>query len=71
MGAAGHRASDLGFTLTRRGIRPGRSDIDRVLTHSAAKPLLVRNALEAEHAGRGARLRAVVLCDTEEPPRRP
>ena len=63
--------ADLGYALTRRGIRPGRSDIDRVLVHSAAKPLLVCEALDAERAARGDRLRAVVLCDTEDAPRQP
>jgi superfamily II DNA or RNA helicase len=63
--------ADLGFTLERRGIRPGRSDIDRVLMTSAAKPLLVCDILAVEHQARGMDLRAVVLCDSEHPPRQP
>ncbi|MDW5598688.1 DEAD/DEAH box helicase family protein, partial [Conexibacter stalactiti] len=63
--------ADIGFTLTRRGIRPGRDDLDRVLVNSSAKTLLVADALDAEHAVRGAGLRAVVLCDSERPARAP
>lgn len=63
--------ADIGYTLTRRGIRPGRDDLDRVLVHSAAKALLVADALDAEHAIRGAALRGVVLCDSERPARAP
>ncbi|HST39681.1 MAG TPA: DEAD/DEAH box helicase family protein, partial [Conexibacter sp.] len=63
--------ADIGYTLTRRGIRPGRDDLDRVLVHSSAKALLVADALDAEHAVRGAALRAVVLCDSERPARAP
>jgi superfamily II DNA or RNA helicase len=63
--------ADLGFALTRTGIRPGRTDIDRVLVSSAAKPILACEALAAEHEARGDALRAVVLVDSERPPRQP
>jgi superfamily II DNA or RNA helicase len=63
--------ADLGFTLTRTGIRPGRTDIDRVLVNSSAKPILACEALAVEHETRGDALRAVVLCDSERPPRQP
>ena len=56
--------ADLGFTLTRTGIRPGRTDIDRVLVNSAAKPILACEALAARARGprrRAARRRAVRL----------
>jgi superfamily II DNA or RNA helicase len=63
--------ADLGFTLTRTGIRPGRTDIDRVLVNSAAKQILACEALAVEHETRGDALRAVVLCDSERPPKQP
>jgi superfamily II DNA or RNA helicase len=63
--------ADLGFTLTRTGVRPGRTDIDRVLVNSSAKPILACEALAVEHEGRGDALRAVVLCDSEHPPKQP
>lgn len=55
--------ADLGFVLTRTGIRPGRTDIDRVLVNSAAKPIIACEALAAEHEARGDGLRAVVMVD--------
>jgi hypothetical protein len=63
--------ADLGFALTRTGIRPGRTDIDRVLVNSAAKPILACEALAREHEARGDGLRAIVLCDSERPPKQP
>ena len=62
---------DLGFTLTRQGVRRGGTDVDRVLMQSAAKPLGAIEVLAAEAESRGDDLRAVVLCDTEHPPARP
>ncbi|MEV4418965.1 DEAD/DEAH box helicase family protein [Patulibacter sp. NPDC049589] len=59
---------DLGFTLTRQGVRRGASDVDRVLLQSAAKPLAAIEILGAEAEARGGGLRAAVLCDTEHPP---
>ena len=56
---------DLGFVLTRQGVRRGGSEVDRVLTSSAAKPLAAIEILGAEAESRGAGFRAVVLCDAE------
>ncbi|MDQ5832245.1 MAG: hypothetical protein M3550_04205 [Actinomycetota bacterium] len=56
---------DLGFMLTRQGIRRGTSDVDRLLTASAAKPIALAEVLACEHDARGERLRALVLTDTE------
>ena len=46
----------LGFTLTRRGIRRGASDVDRLLTGSAAKPIALVEVRRLRV--RGARRRA-------------
>jgi superfamily II DNA or RNA helicase len=56
---------DLGYTLTRTGIRRAASDVDRLLTSSAAKPLALVEVLGAEAEARGTGLRALVLCDAE------
>ena len=56
---------DLGFRLTRTGIRRAASDVDRLLTGSAAKPLALVEVLGAEAEARGIDLRALVLCDAE------
>ena len=60
---------DLGFALTRQGIRRVGGEVDRVLLNSAAKPLAMCDALACEYESRGQGLRAVVLCDSERPPR--
>lgn len=60
---------DLGFRLTRRGIRHHGGEVDRVLLNSGAKPLALCDALACELDVRGERLRAVVLADTERAPR--
>ena len=44
---------DLGFTLTRRGIRRGASDADRLLSTSAAKPISLVEVLACEMEARG------------------
>jgi superfamily II DNA or RNA helicase len=62
---------DLGFVLTRQGVRRGGSEVDRVLTSSAAKPLGAVEVLAAEAEARGEGLRAVVLCDAERGERQP
>ena len=62
---------DLGFVLTRQGIRRGGSEVDRVLTSSAAKPLGAIEVLATEAESRGERLRAAVLCDAEHGERQP
>ena len=56
---------DLGYNLTRTGIRRAASDVDRLLTGSAAKPLALVEVLGAEADARGTGLRALVLCDAE------
>ena len=56
---------DLGFQLTRTGIRRGASDVDRLLLGSAAKPIALAEVLGAEAEARGTGLRALVLCDAE------
>lgn len=63
--------SDLGFAATRQGIRRVGGEVDRVLLNSAAKPLTMCDALACEYDARGEGLRAVVLCDSERPPRQP
>ena len=44
---------------------PRASDVDRLLTGSAAKPLALVEVLGAEAEARGTDLRALVLCDAE------
>ena len=55
----------LGFRLTRRGIRRGTSEVDRLLTGSQAKAFGLVEVLAAEIESRGDALRALVLCDAE------
>jgi hypothetical protein len=57
--------AELGFKLTRRGIRRGTSEVDRLLTGSQAKALGLVEVLGAEMEVRGDALRALVLCDAE------
>jgi superfamily II DNA or RNA helicase len=57
--------SELGFRLTRRGIRRGTSEVDRLLTGSQAKAIGLVEVLAAEMESRGEELRALVLCDAE------
>ena len=56
---------ELGFQLTRQGIRRGTSEVDRLLTGSQAKALGLVEVLSAELEARGDALRALVLCDAE------
>ncbi len=56
---------DLGFNLTRQGIRRGRSDVDRLLTSSVAKSIALVEVVNCEYEARSERLRALVLTDTE------
>lgn len=56
---------ELGFRLTRQGIRRGTSEVDRLLTGSQAKALGLVEVLAAEMESRGDSLRALVLCDSE------
>jgi superfamily II DNA or RNA helicase len=56
---------ELSFTLTRQGIRRGTSDVDRLLTGSAAKSIALAEVVACEYEARGAALRALVLTDAE------
>lgn len=55
----------VGYQWTRRGVRRGRSTVDRVLARSYAKPGAAAQIIAAEHAAIGERVRALVLCDHE------
>jgi hypothetical protein len=55
----------LGFTLTRQGIRRGASEVDRLLTNSAAKSIALADVVGCEYDARGEHLRALVLADAE------
>ncbi|SFC66956.1 Type III restriction enzyme, res subunit [Nocardioides terrae] len=55
----------VGHVLTRRGIRPGRSPVDRVLARSEAKTSATAEIVRLEHLALGDRLRLLVLCDHE------
>ncbi len=56
----------IGYQLTKRGIRRGRSPVDRVLARSEAKTDAAVQILAAEAANLGSRLRSLVLCDHEQ-----
>ena len=56
---------DLGYVLTRQGIRRGASDVERLLASSASKPLGLVEVLACEADARGTDLRALVLADAE------
>jgi superfamily II DNA or RNA helicase len=56
----------VGYRLTRAGVRPADSPVDRVLARSASKAHAVIQILGTESGELGARLRALVLCDYEE-----
>ena len=62
---------ELGFQLTRKGVRRGTSEVDRLLTGSQAKALGLVEVLSAEADTRGEALRALVLCDAELAAQRP
>src|SRR3954452_87566 len=62
---------DLGFQLTRKGVRRGTSEVDRLLTGSQAKALGLVEGLHAEREARGAAVRALVLTDAELAGQRP
>lgn len=55
----------VGYQWTRRGVRRGRSTVDRVLARSHAKPSAAAQIIAAEHAAIGERTRVLVLCDHE------
>ena len=62
---------ELGFQLTRQGVRRGTSEVDRLLTGSQAKSLGLVEVLSAEFDARGDALRGLVLCDAELAAQRP
>ncbi len=62
---------ELGFQLTRQGVRRGTSEVDRLLTGSQAKSLGLVEVLSAESEARGDALRGLVLCDAELASQRP
>jgi superfamily II DNA or RNA helicase len=57
---------DLGFNLTRQGIRRGPSDVDRLLTTSAAKSIALVEVIDCEYIARGETVRALILTDSEQ-----
>ncbi|NYI95964.1 superfamily II DNA or RNA helicase [Streptomonospora nanhaiensis] len=61
----------VGYQLTRRGVRTGRSPVDRVLARSAAKARATVEIAAVESAAMGDELRALVLCDHEREGARP
>jgi superfamily II DNA or RNA helicase len=63
--AVGAALGELGFRLTRQGIRRGTSEVDRLLTGSQAKAIGLVEVVAAEMESRGDALRALVLCDAE------
>jgi superfamily II DNA or RNA helicase len=56
---------ELGYQLTRTGIRHGTSEVDKLLTGSQAKALGLVEVIAAELESRGEAMRALVLCDGE------
>jgi superfamily II DNA or RNA helicase len=58
----------IGWTLTRGGLRQGRTAVDRLLARSEAKAYAAVEVLRAEADALGERLRAVVLTDSERAP---
>ena len=62
---------ELGFNLTRNGIRRGTSEVDRLLTGSQAKSLGLVEVIAHELEQRDDKLRALVLCDAELASQRP
>lgn len=55
----------IGYRLTKRGLRTGRSPVDRVLARSEAKARACAEIAIAEDAALGDRLRLLTLCDHE------
>src|SRR5262245_14254208 len=60
-----HALPSVGYQVTRRGVRAGRSPVERVLARSAAKATATLDILGVEHSALGDRLRAVVISDHE------
>ena len=55
----------VGYTLTRHGVRRGRSPVDRVLARSESKTEACVEIARVERLALGERLRLLVLCDHE------
>ncbi len=55
----------VGYQWTRRGIRRGRSPVDRVLARSASKTTATVAIVGVEHRNLADRMRMLVLCDHE------
>ena len=55
----------VGYQWTKKGIRRGRSPVDRVLARSESKTAAVVEIVGAEHRNLGDGLRMLVLCDHE------
>jgi hypothetical protein len=55
----------VGYQWTKRGIRRGRSPVDRVLARSASKSAAVVEICAHEHLNLAERMRMLVLCDHE------
>ncbi|MDQ4053014.1 MAG: DEAD/DEAH box helicase, partial [Actinomycetota bacterium] len=55
----------VGYQLTRRGMRKGRSSVDRVLARSESKARAMVEIIAAEHRTLGDRLSMLVICDHE------
>ena len=55
----------VGYQWTKRGIRRGRSPVDRVLARSESKTSAVVQICNHEHLNLAERMRMLVLCDHE------
>jgi hypothetical protein len=55
----------VGYQWTKRGIRRGRSPVDRVLARSESKTTAVVQICVQEHLNLAERMRMLVLCDHE------
>ena len=55
----------VGYQWTKRGIRRGRSPVDRVLARSESKTAAVVEICAHEHLNLAERMRMLVLCDHE------
>ena len=55
----------VGYQLTTRGIRRGRSPVDRGLARSESKTVALSEIVAVEHRNLGPRMRMLVLCDHE------
>jgi superfamily II DNA or RNA helicase len=55
----------IGYVWTKKGVRAGRGQVDRVTARSAAKQDAVAGIVAAELSNLGDRTRVLVLCDHE------